>query len=165
MKLPEVLIIVASDRASQGVYEDQSGEILKSGFELAGYKVSEKVIVQDSVEEISAAILAGLGRRVGLIVTSGGTGIALSDVTPEATAPFLEKQLPGISEALRAQVRDQLPTANLARGLAGISGKTLIINLAGSPNAARDGLKIILDIAPHVYAQLNFPENSHGSVR
>lgn len=147
-------IITASARASAGVYEDTSGEILKTGLQALGYEVSDVVIVPDDVKQISDAIATALSAQVNLIVTTGGTGISPTDVTPEATAPHIQKLLPGIPEALRAYSREKVPTADLSRGIAGTSGSTLILNLPGSPGAVKDGLVIIERLAGHVHEQL-----------
>jgi molybdenum cofactor synthesis domain-containing protein len=147
-------IITASARASAGIYEDKSGEILKTGLTALGYEVSDVVIVADDVKEISNAIASALAAQTDLIVTTGGTGISPTDVTPEATAPLIQKLLPGIPEALRAYSREKVPTADLSRGLAGTSATSLIINLPGSPGAVRDGLAIIERLAGHIHEQL-----------
>jgi len=147
-------IITASARASAGIYEDTSGEILKTGLQALGYEVSDVVIVPDDVKQISEAISVALTAHVDLIVTTGGTGISPTDVTPEATAPHIQKLLPGIPEALRAYSREKVPTTDLSRGIAGTSGSTLIINLPGSPGAVKDGLVIIKRLAGHIHEQL-----------
>jgi len=147
-------IITASARASAGIYEDKSGEILKAGLISLGYEEVDVTIVPDNVKQISDAIALAITASTDLIVTTGGTGISPTDVTPEATAPHIQKLLPGIPEALRAFSREKVPTADLSRGIAGTTGTTLIINLPGSPGAVKDGLVIIERLAGHIHEQL-----------
>jgi molybdenum cofactor synthesis domain-containing protein len=154
VKLPNAAIITASNRASLGIYQDQSGEILAQGLEKLGFTVVSKVIVPDIVSQIAAEISNAIDSKIDLIVTTGGTGISPTDVTPEATAPLIQKQLPGIHEALRAFSREKVPTSDLSRGLAGTTDQSLIINLPGSPGGVRDGLVIIARLAPHAFSQL-----------
>jgi molybdenum cofactor synthesis domain-containing protein len=148
-------IITASNRASQGIYADLSGEALKVGLHQLGYNVSGLIIVADDVEAISAQIIKALANKVRLIITTGGTGVSPMDITPEATAPFIEKQIPGFMEAFRAYSREKVPTSDLTRGLAGTNGASLIINLPGSPGAVRDGLIIIERLAGHILDQID----------
>lgn len=147
-------IVTASNRASAGVYDDRSGDILRDGLAQLGYDVAAPVVVPDDIAAIQAALRVALAARVDLIVTTGGTGISPMDLTPEATAPLLERQLPGIPEALRSASRQAVPTADLSRGVAGVTGSSLIINLPGSPGAVRDGLAVIARLAGHVHDQL-----------
>ena len=148
------VIITASNRASAGVYKDLSGAALKEGLIKLGYQVIGHKLVQDDINQIATTIKGALAEGIELIVTTGGTGISPTDVTPEATKNLLEKELPGFAEALRAYSREKVPTADLTRGLAGVNGKSLIINLPGSPGAVKDGLVIIERLAEHIFDQL-----------
>jgi molybdenum cofactor synthesis domain-containing protein len=147
-------VITASNRAFNGVYEDTSGQILLKGLKALGYQIDAVEVLPDDIEKIASAIKSGIKDGLDLVVTTGGTGISPFDVTPEATAPLIEKEMPGILEALRAYSRDKVPTTDLSRGAAGVTNKTLIINLPGSPGAAKDGLVIIERLAPHIHDQL-----------
>jgi molybdenum cofactor biosynthesis protein B len=133
---------------------------LASGLTALGYALGPVVVVPDDIEKIQTAIKAALVNEIDLIVTTGGTGISPTDVTPQATADLIEKLLPGIPEALRAYSRANVPTSDLSRGLAGVTGKSLIINLPGSPGAVRDGLVIIERLAGHVHDQLAGQDHS-----
>ncbi|MCF8554238.1 MAG: MogA/MoaB family molybdenum cofactor biosynthesis protein [Candidatus Nanopelagicales bacterium] len=148
------VIITASNRASAGVYSDTSGEILFAGLASLGYVVAKPIVIPDDVTKIQAEIKRAVQDKIDLIVTTGGTGVSPHDVTPEATAPLLEKLIPGIPESLRAHSRDRVPTTDLSRGLAGVTGQSLIINLPGSPGGAKDGLVIIERLAGHVHDQV-----------
>lgn len=149
------IVITASSRASQGIYADLSGQALKTGLINLGYAVEEPIIVADETEAISQELVKALAKRARLIVTTGGTGISPTDVTPEATAPLIEKLIPGFSEALRAYSREKIATSDLTRGLVGTHGETLIINLPGSLGAIKDGLIIIERLAEHILDQLD----------
>jgi molybdenum cofactor synthesis domain-containing protein len=147
-------VITASNRAFNGVYEDKSGQILLEGLKSLGYQIDTVQVLPDDIEKISAAIKSAIKDSLDLVVTTGGTGVSVFDVTPEATAPLIEKEMPGILEAFRAYSRDKVPTTDLSRGAAGVTNKTLIINLPGSPGAAKDGLVIIERLASHIHDQL-----------
>jgi len=149
------VVITASNRASRGEYADLSGASLAKGLSALGYEVSGPHVVTDSIDLISEQLTVALANKVRLIVTTGGTGISPTDVTPEATAPFIEKLIPGFGEALRAHSRDKVPTSDLTRGLAGTHGTSLIINLPGSQGAITDGLVIIERLAGHILDQLD----------
>lgn len=136
-----------------GAREDVSGAVGAELLTAAGWQ-AEIVVVPDEQAQISAAISAAAEAGVSLVVTTGGTGIGPRDVTPEATAPLLERQIPGIAEQIRHVGIDSLPQAMLSRGVAGICGRTLVVNLAGSTGAVRDGMPVVLDVADHVVSQL-----------
>ena len=155
MSVRSAVVITASNRASRGEYEDLSGASLAKGLAALGYEVSGPHVVSDSIDLISEQLTVALANKVRLIVTTGGTGISPTDVTPEATAPFIEKLIPGFGEALRAHSRDKVPTSDLTRGLAGTHGTSLIINLPGSQGAITDGLVIIERLAGHILDQLD----------
>jgi molybdenum cofactor synthesis domain-containing protein len=147
-------VITASNRAFKGIYEDRSGQILLQGLKDLGYEIDEVQILPDDELQINSAIKSAINLDIDLIVTTGGTGVSQFDVTPEATSPLIEKFLPGFHEALRAFSREKVPTTDLSRGVAGVSKKSLIINLPGSPGGAKDGLVIIERLASHIHDQL-----------
>lgn len=158
---PTAWVITVSDRASAGIYTDQSGPILKQGLIAAGFDVQETRLIPDEFDAIQEQISLAIEAKAKLIVTTGGTGVSPRDITPEATAPFINKLLPGISEALRATGYEKNPKASLSRGLAGISGEAIIINLPGSPNGVRDGLMVIKEVINHLLEQLNGDEHAN----
>ena len=143
-------IITVSDRASQGVYEDKSGPVIKELVEEAGMEVIDCLIVPDEKSEIVKKLLHFSDQRqADLIFTTGGTGFSKRDVTPEATKQVVEREVPGITEALRSYSMTITPKAMLSRQTAGIRGNTLIINLPGSPKACRENIEYIMKPLKH----------------
>jgi cyclic pyranopterin monophosphate synthase len=145
------VVIVASTRAATGVYEDTGGPILAEGLERLGCKVLEKAVVVDG-EPVREALLKALESRPDVIVTTGGTGVNPNDHTPEMTRSVLDYEVPGVADAIRA--RGGTPLAALSRGVAGVSGRTFIVNLPGSTGGVRDGLAVLGDLLAHSVEQL-----------
>ncbi|HWB38038.1 MAG TPA: MogA/MoaB family molybdenum cofactor biosynthesis protein, partial [Rugosimonospora sp.] len=142
------LVIVASNRAATGVYPDTSGPLLAEGLRHLGCDCPAPVVVPDG-EPVGAALRAAVADGVAVVVTSGGTGITPTDRTPEQTRVLLDYESPGIAEAIRAYSRDRVPASALSRGLAGVAGRTLVVNLPGSTGGARDGLAVLGPILAH----------------
>lgn len=140
-------MLTVSDRVSRGEAEDASGTALEELLRGDGYDV-ERRLVPDEREEIAAALRALAGSVV-LVLTTGGTGLAPRDVTPEATRDVLDREAPGIAEALRANSRAKTPHGLLSRGVAGVVGRTLVVNLPGSPGGCRDGFAVLQPALDH----------------
>lgn len=153
--MTRALAITVSTRAADGVRTDLSGAALVKGLLSLDFDVDGPVVVADGLP-VEAALLAGVAAGYDLIITTGGTGLAPTDATPEATSAVIERLVPGIPEALRADgLRRGIPTAMLSRAIAGTAGTTLIINLPGSPGAVRDALEVLAPILAHAADQLN----------
>ena len=146
-------VIVASNRASAGVYADTSGPIVVDRLRELGCAVDEPVVVPDG-EPVGQAIRAAAADGVQVVVTSGGTGISPTDRTPEVTRALLDYEIPGIAEAIRTHGAPTVPTAVLSRGVAGVLGRTLVVNLPGSTGGARDGMAVLAPILAHAVDQL-----------
>jgi len=140
-------VLTVSDRVSRGEAEDASGDALEELLRGDGYDV-ERRVVPDERDEIAAALRAFAGSAV-LVLTTGGTGLAPRDVTPEATRDVLDREAPGIAEALRADSRAKTPHGLLSRGIAGVVGRTLVVNLPGSPGGCRDGFAVLRPALDH----------------
>jgi len=152
-------VLTVSDRVSRGGAEDTSGATLDELLRAEGYDV-ERRVVPDERDEIAAA-LRELAQRVRLVLTTGGTGVAPRDVTPEATLAVVDRLVPGIPEALRAGSAAKTPHALLSRGVAGIAGGTLLVNLPGSPGGCRDGFAILRPVLEHALRLLADETTAH----
>jgi molybdenum cofactor synthesis domain-containing protein len=140
-------VLTISDRVSRGEADDVSGDTLEELLLADGFEVVRR-LVPDERDEISHAIV-DLAQDLALVITTGGTGLAARDVTPEATRSVLERKAPGISEAIRADSIAKTPHGLLSRGVAGSIGSALVVNLAGSPGACRDGYAVLRPALPH----------------
>jgi cyclic pyranopterin phosphate synthase len=146
-----VTVIVASTRAATGVYADRSGPILTDGFTELGAQVRGPIVVADG-EPLKQALQAALELAPDAIVTSGGTGVTPTDHTPEITRALVDREIPGLAQALRTN--PAVPTAALSRGVAGVAGRTLIVNLPGSTGGTRDGLAVLARVLGHAVDQI-----------
>lgn len=156
-------ILTMSDSGSRGERQDTSGSFLKEKLQDEGYHLAEYQIVPDQVERIVEVLVDWVdNRRINLIVTTGGTGVAPTDVTPEAMNRVLEKEIPGMAEAMRAASLQKTPRAVLSRGMTGIRGKSLIINLPGSEKAARENIEVLLPGLTHALYKINGGTDSCG---
>lgn len=144
-------VITISDSAVAGTREDRSGPAVCARAESFGWTIHSLAVVPDESDQIAEALrqLADSG-NVSLILTTGGTGVALRDVTPEATRSVIEREIPGLGELMRSEGRKFTPKAVLSRAIAGLRGRTLIVNLPGSPKGAVESLDAIAKLVPHV---------------
>jgi molybdopterin adenylyltransferase len=152
-------VLTVSDGVARGEREDRSGDLLAELLTEEGFDV-ERRVVPDEREEIAAALVA-LAESSRLVLTTGGTGVAPRDVTPEATAALIEREVPGIAEAIRADSIAKTPHALLSRGIAGVRGAALIVNLPGSTGGCRDGFEILRPALRHGLALLAGEETRH----
>jgi cyclic pyranopterin phosphate synthase len=146
-------VITCSNRSARGERPDDSGRILAEELTSWGCDVAGPRVVPDEVSAISAAIRTAIADGAALVVTTGGTGVTPTDVTPEATHPLLDRQIPGIAETLRAAARDRVPTSVLSRGLVGLASGCLVVNLPGSPGGVRDGVAVLRPLVGHLVDQ------------
>jgi molybdenum cofactor synthesis domain-containing protein len=153
-------VLTISDRVTRGEFEDGSGDTLVELLESDGYDVVARKTVPDEQDQIAAAI-SELAGQADVVLTTGGTGFAPRDVTPEATASVLDREAPGLAEAIRADSIAKTPHALLSRGKAGIVGRAVVVNFAGSPGACRDGFAVIKAALPHAVKLLADQPTEH----
>lgn len=146
-------VIVASTRAAAGVYPDRTGPLLVEWLQGKGFDCALPVVVGDG-PGVGQALRAALADGVDLLLTSGGTGLTPTDRTPEATRELLDLEIPGLADALRRVGSEAVPTAVLSRGLAGVAGRTLVVNLPGSTGGVRDGMAVLDGVLDHALDQI-----------
>jgi molybdenum cofactor synthesis domain-containing protein len=148
-------ILTMSDKGSRGERVDESGALASRMLEADGFEIVEYKIVPDKVEEITGAIRDWCDiKKLSLIVTSGGTGLSPSDVTPQAMSKILDFEVPGMAEAMRAESLKKTPHAMISRAMAGVRGTTLIVNLPGSPKGVKENLEVVLPALKHAISKL-----------
>jgi molybdenum cofactor synthesis domain-containing protein len=148
------VVVVASNRAAAGVYEDRTGPVIVKWLCERGYQTPDPVVVPDG-SPVRDAVAEAVADAVDVVLTTGGTGISPTDRTPEATEPLLDRRLPGLADAIRSAGLPKVPTAVLSRGLAGVAGRTLVVNLPGSTGGVRDGLAVLDRVLDHAIEQLH----------
>ncbi|MDT5137302.1 MAG: hypothetical protein QOG19_1095 [Mycobacterium sp.] len=146
-------VIIASSRAASGGYTDETGPIIAEWLEQHGFPPVQPRVVADG-NPVGEALSDALDDGVDVVITSGGTGISPTDTTPEQTVAVLDFVVPGLADAIRRAGESKVPTSALSRGVCGVAGQTLIINLPGSPGGVRDGLGVLADVLIHALDQI-----------
>jgi molybdenum cofactor synthesis domain-containing protein len=155
-------VITCSNRSAAGERADDSGAALEQWLRGSGHEVVSRVIVPDEVTAIRAAIDAALRAGASAVLTTGGTGLSPTDVTPEAVRPMLDREVPGIAEALRQAAREKVPTSVLSRGVAGTIGAALVVTLPGSPGGVEDAIAVLTPLLQHAVDQLGGGDHRPG---
>ncbi|MDN5747489.1 MAG: MogA/MoaB family molybdenum cofactor biosynthesis protein [Pseudonocardia sp.] len=146
-------VVTASNRAAAGVYADRGGPLIVDWLRERGYDTPDPAVVPDG-DPVGEALRAAVAAGADVVITTGGTGISPTDATPEITRAVLDYEVPGLADAIRASGAPAVPTAVLSRGLAGVAGRTLVVNLPGSTGGVRDGLDVLADVLDHAVDQL-----------
>ena len=152
-------VIIASSRASAGMYEDRCTPLIVEWLAQQGFSTGQPALVADG-DPVGGALREALADNVDLIITSGGTGISPSDDTPAQTQAVLDYEVPGLADAIRRSGLPKVPTSVLSRGVCGVAGRTLVINLPGSPGGVRDGLGVIAEVLDHALDQIAGKDHS-----